>query len=183
MNKKFKNINNNKILNYYQLNKFFYKTSKQIPFIKKITTNFDQKSTNFKQITAAHLALEILFFQKSIFTEINQSNVIYKIKKGQPVGCKITINNKIKTIETLNILLKVLIENENDINLKINKLKHNTLNFSILEIYNCNKLENYYLLFNKLKKLNVSFVISSKNKSYNESLYLIHIILFKVAQI
>ena len=98
MKKIFKNINSNKILNYYQLNKFNYQTSKQLPFIKKIVLNFDQKSTEFKPIAAARLALEMLFYQKSIITKVKQSNALYKIKKGQPIGSKLTINNKIKTI-------------------------------------------------------------------------------------
>ena len=175
MKKIFKNINSNKILNYYQLNKFNYQTSKQLPFIKKIVLNFDQKSTEFKPIAAARLALEMLFYQKSIITKVKQSNALYKIKKGQPIGSKLTINNKIKTIENLKIILDILFLFENNYKLKVKKKNTcNLITFNIFEIYNYKKLENYYLLLNKLKKLSISFIIFSNNKNYKEIKYFLN---------
>ena len=167
MNKKLKILNNNKILNYYQLNKFYYKSLKQLPYIHKLTISFDQKTNDLKQIAASHLAIKILFFQKGTTTVLNKSNVIYKTKKGRPVGCKITVNNKTKIIENITTIFNILISNDTMINLKLNKNNFNALNLNVFEIYRFKKLENYFLLLNQLKKLNVSFEIFSKAKSNN----------------
>lgn len=172
MNKVFQNINNNKILHYFQLNKFYYKTVKKVPLIKKMVISFDQKTTNFKQLVAAHLTLEILFFQKSTNNKVVKPNLFHKTKKGQPIGCKLTVNNKINIVNFLKLIFKIQLYNENKINFKINKHEANLINLNILEIYNFKKLENYYLLLHKLKYLNIAIITSCNNKNYNETIYL-----------
>lgn len=171
MNKKFKSINHNKLLKYYQLNKFYYKFSNKLPFVKKIVITLNQKSTDFKLLTSTHLALEILFYQKSISTKVNTPNILYKTKTGQPIGCKITENHKVKNFELIKFIFKMLDISEMNNHFRINKKNINNLTQSIFEIYNFKKLESYYLLFNKLNKLSISFLIKSHNKSYDENFY------------
>lgn len=171
MIKKFKIKYINKIINYNQFNKFYYKTSNNLPIIEKITLNFNQKSIDFKRVVSAHLALELLFARQNIVTEIRKSNVFYKTKKGQPTGCKLIINNKIENLNVCKIIYNILSNNENSFNYKTVLNNDNTFTISILEIYNFKDLENYYLLFNKLKTLNIYFKILVKNKISNETNY------------
>jgi hypothetical protein len=173
MNKTFKRTYNNNTLKYWQLNKFFYKTTKKFSHIKKIVVSFDQKSIDFKQIIMSNLALEILFLKKSIITTTKKPNLLLKIKKNQPTGCKLIFNNTVLITQVLKLIFEIGATNEYSINLKIDKKKFFTLTTNILEVYNFRKLEDYFLLFNKLKNLNVSIVNKIKNNNFKEIKFLI----------
>ena len=94
-----------KTLKYELCNKFTYKNIDQIPKIKKIILNFGCKTTEIKQLTASLLALELIANQKGVITTTKSPNILLKIKKGNPSGCKITL----RKTQMLHFLIKLVI--------------------------------------------------------------------------
>ena len=84
----------NNIVKYDLINKFYYKNIKQLPSILKIILNFNFKKQNIKNLMSSLIALELISSQKPIFTKSKISNITLKIRKGQPVGCKITLRKQ-----------------------------------------------------------------------------------------
>merc|ERR1712160_173919 len=80
-----------KIISYDLINTFFYQNLTEIPRLKKITLNFGYQKSNFKHLVSSLLALEFITSRKGKMTTSRHLNVFLKIKKGNPVGCKIIL--------------------------------------------------------------------------------------------
>jgi large subunit ribosomal protein L5 len=80
-----------KIISYDLINTFFYRNLIEIPKLKKITLNFGYQKSNFKHLVSSLLALEFITSKKGKITTSKHLNVFLKIKKGNPVGCKIIL--------------------------------------------------------------------------------------------
>lgn len=147
------------VFKYDLINKFNYKTTKNLPKLKKIILNFGCKNAKLKNLATSFLALELISCKKGTLTKTKKSNLFLKIRKGNPVGCKVILNNK----QMFNFLER----NLNEILPKKKNLKPQ--NFSTLidqnwfsyEIYNkfyFIELEKQYYLFNELPKLDITLV-------------------------
>jgi len=86
--------------NYYKriikqdlINKFIF-YNKNLTEIKKITLNFGCKNFTVHKFATTMLALEIITCKRSTITTAKKPNVLLKIRKGQPAGCKVTLKNK-----------------------------------------------------------------------------------------
>ena len=73
--------------------KFNYKNIFLSPQIDKLILNFGIKELNFKNILPTLTSLELITNQKTILTCSKMSNISLKIRKGVPVGCKVTLRN------------------------------------------------------------------------------------------
>lgn len=82
------------VIKYDLINTFFYQNLIEIPKLKKIILKFGYKNPNFKYIISSLLALEFLSLEKGKIMKSKDLNVFLKIKKGNPVGCKITLKKK-----------------------------------------------------------------------------------------
>jgi large subunit ribosomal protein L5 len=154
-----------KNLNYEFINKFIYNNTKQIPKIKKITLNFGCKTTEIKNLTASLLALELITYQKSKFTTTKYPNIVLKLRKGNPVGCKIELRNKKMFYFLENLLNEVFPKIKNFDGLKFNKkLNHNTFSFKIKDNFTFKSIEEHYYLFNKLSELNITILTTTKKR-------------------
>jgi large subunit ribosomal protein L5 len=80
-----------KIIRYDLINTFFYRNLIKIPKLKKIILNFGYQKSNFKYFVSSILALEFISSKKGKITKSKHLNVFLKIKKGNPVGCKIVL--------------------------------------------------------------------------------------------
>ena len=76
---------------YDLINTFFYKHLMETPKLRKITLNFGSQKSNFKYLVSSLLALEFISSKKGKITTSKHLNVFLKIKKGNPVGCKIIL--------------------------------------------------------------------------------------------
>lgn len=171
-----------KNLNYEFINKFIYNNTKQIPKIKKITLNFGCKTPEIKNLTASLLALELITYQKSKFTTTKYPNIVLKVRKGNPVGCKIELRNKKMVYFLENLLNEVFPKIKNFDVLKFNKkLNHNTFSFKIKDNFAFKSIEEHYYLFNKLSELNIT--ISTTTKKRTELNYLIKLLQFPIKNI
>jgi large subunit ribosomal protein L5 len=156
----FENYNYN-IVKYDLINKFHYKELVKIPKLQAIILQFNLKKYDLKLLVTSLAALELITAQKGFLTKSKTASVSFKIRKGQPVGCKITLRKN----KMLEFFFKLL--NQIAIERKINSIKVSTLkafSFKIPSILIFNELEKNYQFFKNLKNLNVTILMSSKNK-------------------
>jgi large subunit ribosomal protein L5 len=150
---------------YDLINKFSYKNNKILPKIKTINLNFGCKTTELKNLSASLLALELITQQKGKLTTTKYPNILLKLRKGNPVGCKVILNKK----QIFYFLEKTLInvfprtKNFNGLNLNAKVTAH-SFSFKIHDTSNFAELEPHYYLFNNLPKLTVTIKTSLKTK-------------------
>jgi large subunit ribosomal protein L5 len=154
----------NKTIKYELINKFNYKTTKTLPKLNKIFLNFGCKTADIKQLSSCLLALELITCQKGILTKTRYSKILFKIRKGNPTGCKVTLDkyNKFKFLELLLIEIFPKLKNFQGLNSK--KLKNNNFSYELTNTFSFYELENNYYLFNNLPKLDISIIYSNFTK-------------------
>jgi len=84
---------NDKIKNQLQ-EKFGYKNPMQIPTLKMVSINigFGRESVaNPKMVEAAVRDLALISGQQPVVTKAKKSIATFKLREGQPVGCKVTL--------------------------------------------------------------------------------------------
>jgi len=161
-----------KSLKYDLINKFFYKNINELPKLKKIILNFGCKTTEIKQLAASSLALELITKQKGILTTTKHSNIFLKIRKGNPIGCKISLQKA----SMFNFLEKTLIKtfpktkNFNGLTFT-KKTKKNAYSYQIQDNFSFSELEKHYYLFYNLSKLDITIVTNTKVKE--ETIFLL----------
>lgn len=160
-------------LNYFQsktlkhdlLNKFYYKNINDLPKIEKIILNFGCKTNEMKQLSTAILALELIANQKGILTNSKKSNILLKIRKGNPVGCKVTLQKKLMLKFFEKTLLEIFPKIKNFNGLTISKqIKKNSLSYGLQNTLSFNELEEHYYLFNNLPKLDITIITKTNTK-------------------
>lgn len=154
-----------KTLKYDLINKFSYENTKKIPRIKKIILNFGCKTSDLKALSTSALALELITNQKSALTLTKHNNVLLKIRKGQPVGCKVTLRKK-KSFEFLSkMLIDIFPKLKNFEGLRINKkIERNTFSYELVDTFSFQELEENYYLFNNLSNLHITIVTTSRKR-------------------
>jgi large subunit ribosomal protein L5 len=95
------------IISYDLINTFFYKNLKEIPKLKKITLNFGYQNSTFRRLVSSLLALEFITCKKGNLTISKDLNVFLKIKKGNPVGCKIILKKSTMYLFYLKLITSI----------------------------------------------------------------------------
>lgn len=154
-----------KIVKYDLINKCLFVSSKKLPKLKKIILNFSYKNDNFKELASSLVVLKLITMQKGVITKAKVANISLKIKKGNPVGCKITLRKD----KMLKFLFKLTSEILNKLK-NIEKLSYSKLLISttfFCQFKDCLlfwEFEKNFLLFKKITKLNITFVTTIKSK-------------------
>lgn len=154
-----------KTIRYELINKFNYKNLEELPELKKIILNFGCKSADIKQLSAGLLAFELILNQKGKITETKHSNIVFKIRRGNPTGCKITLS-KFQSFHFFNKLINEIfpkLKNFFGLTLSTHS-KSSVLSFVINETFCFYELEKHYYLFNTLPKLNITIITKSTTK-------------------
>lgn len=155
-----------KIVKYDLINKFCYKNVKYIPKLKYIILNFNLKKWDTKSFIILLSSLKLITLQTPKITTSKISNVVFKIRKGQPIGCKVTLRN----IKMNKFLLKIL--NKNLTKLKTMELNNNSMfSLTLKNILIFKELEQNYQFFKNLPGLNIH--IKFDQCSITEFFYLI----------
>jgi large subunit ribosomal protein L5 len=114
------------------------------------------KNYDLKSLITGLAGLELITSQKGTLIKSKVSKISVKIRKGQPIGCKLTLRQD----KMLHFLTKLI--NNNTPKIHINKLKSNlqyniiSLNFSNVLMFSV--LEKNYQFFKNLKNLNINIV-------------------------
>jgi large subunit ribosomal protein L5 len=169
---------NEKIIKQDLINKFKFNNLNEIPYLKKITLNFGCKNFTIHKFATTMLALEIIVKKKSTLTISKHANVLLKIQKGQPAGCKVVLKKKMMYDFLTKLILDILPKLKNFLGFKI-KLKISIFSF---KLYNneivLQEFEEQFPLFNNLPNLDIDILTNSKNKK--ELLFLIKSLKFPI---
>lgn len=163
-----------RIIRYDLINKFKNNNIKSIPKLKKIILNFGCINSEITKLLATSLFLELITSQNTSITSSQKSNIIIKIKKGSPTGCKVTLTGKLMYQFFFKLLTEILPNIKDFKQLKIKQTKsQKAITYSIEEtllIFSELK-EHYHLFSNKVPKLDIAIVTNSK--SQKEFIYLL----------
>ena len=155
-----------KTVKYDLINTFSYQNLTQIPKLKNIVLNFGSPKSNFKYLVSSLLALEFISSKKGSLTKSNHVNVFLKIKKGNPVGCKIIV--KRDAMYFFYTKLKVSdfskIKQSRMSQLQQNLKSINSVSFQLESLLLFAELENQFQFFNYIPKLDVTLVTNSKSR-------------------
>lgn len=161
-----KHYNHN--INYDLITKLNLNNIFKIPKINKIILNIGLKNSNMekKKMISIILLLRLIINQQVLNTKSKKNNIIFKIKKGDIIGCKITLrkNNMYYFLEKLIIFILPNIKNFKGIS--INKKNKNILNFKILNILNFFELEKEFLKFQNLPSIDINLHTNSFSYDY-----------------
>jgi len=148
----FLNQYSNKIVKYDLINKFQYNNILDIPKLKYILLNFHLKKGDTKLLIPLISSLKLIVLQDSKIITSKVSNIVFKIRKGHPVGCKLTLRNVKLTKFLFKLLNKILPKSKFNCINKCNNMFSFTLDNSLI----FNELEKNYQFFKSLPKLNIS---------------------------
>lgn len=161
-----------KTLKFDLINKFYYKDLKKLPKLKKIVLNFSCKTTELKSLATNLLALELITNQKGILTVSKRPNLLLKIRKGNPTGCKVTLKKTAMLTFYSKSFTEIFPKIKNFDGIAVNqKVEKNTFSFLVKETLNFSELTEHYYLFNNLSNLNLSFITTVETKE--EMLFLL----------
>jgi len=154
-----------KTMKYELMNKFCYSDTNKLPKIKNIVLNFGCKTGDVKILASSLLALKLITNQKGKLTTTKYSNILFKIRKGNATGCKVTLSK----VQIFNFFSKTFTEvlpklkNFNGFHLT-KKIKKNNFSYELSDNFSFEELENNYSLFKDLPKLNITIVTESKTE-------------------
>lgn len=155
----------NKNLKFDLINKFHYANLKKLPKLKKIILNLNCKTTNLKTLGINLLALELITNQKGKLIISKEPNLLLKLRKGNPRGCKLVLKSSIMLIFFLENLNKVVSNTKNFNSIKIyKKVERKSFSFVIKNILSFSELSENYSLFSSLSYISLSFITNAKTK-------------------
>lgn len=161
-----------KTLKFDLINKFYYTRLQNLPKLKKVILSFGCKTTELKTLATSLLALELITKQKGVLTVSKRPNLLLKIRKGNPTGCKLNLKNSSMFVFFSKSFNEIFARTKSFEGLIINQnTKKTVVSFVIKDTLNFSELTDHYYLFNNISNLNLSFITSSKTKE--ETLFLL----------
>lgn len=149
------------IVKYNLIHRFKYENLKNIPKLEKIILSFGCKTSDLKILAYSLLALQLITTKKGNLTISNQSSIVLKIRKGNPVGCKIILTKKLMYKFFAKFLLEISTKLKNKSLISKSRV-FNTLTCNFNNILIFKELEKNYVLFNSLKNLQIIFITNAK---------------------
>jgi large subunit ribosomal protein L5 len=94
---------------------FGYKNRMQVPVIEKIVINMGigEGVNDRKKVEAAANDLGLIAGQKAVITKARKSIATFKVRDGQPIGCKVTLR-KTRMYEFLDRLVNIALPRQRD---------------------------------------------------------------------
>lgn len=152
----------NNIIKYDLINRFNYKSLKNIPELKKIVLNFGCKTFELKKLSLSLLALQLVAGKKGVLTVSKKPNVVLKIREGNPVGCKVVLTKSLMYSFFTKLLIEILPKLKKKV-LVERLFSKNALTYSFDNTFVFKEIENNYLLFNSLKHLQITLLTNTEN--------------------
>nr|YP_009495528.1 ribosomal protein L5 [Psammoneis japonica]AWQ64258.1 ribosomal protein L5 [Psammoneis japonica] len=153
------------IIKYDLINKFHYQNIKELPKLKKIVLNFGCKNSDLKNIASVLLALELIATQRGRITTSKNVNILLKIRKGNPVGCKLVLKKTLMYSFFSKLICQVFLKFKNfsGFNIKYESLNSKAISCKLENSLIFSELEQNYYLFNQLPILNITLVTNTIN--------------------
>lgn len=155
------------------IRKFQYANPYSIPKIEKIIVNMGVKegAVDKKQILPPMLITELITGQKSVITKARKSVANFKIRKGFPIGVKVTLRGDLM-YNFLYRLVTVVLPRVRDFKGISHKNINNTGNFSfgLRDLLVFPEIEMEYDKLSRIYGANITIVTTAKTKSETEAL-------------
>ena len=154
--------------------KYNYNNIMELPSFNKIVINTTSKIyvVDKKYMISALSALEMITGQKLVVNQAKKSIATFKLRKGQPIGCKVTLRNSIlyNFLYKLAIIILPRIRDFNGLPTQsINSVGNSSI--AITNIMLFPELENYYEFFENVRAFNITFGVSAKTQRQAYALY------------
>ena len=145
------------------MKKFGYKTSMQVPRIQKITLNMGVGETTQDKKILDHAVADLtkIAGQKPVVTNAKKSIATFKVRKGFPVGCMVTLRGK-RMYEFLDRLVTIAIPRIRDFRGISNRAFDGRGNYSLGVKEQIIFPEIEYDKIDKIRGLNVSITTTAK---------------------
>jgi len=144
-----------------------YTTIFELPKVKKITlhTTSKQYLNDKKNIIPALLSLELITGQKPTLTYAKKAIAIFKLRKDQILGCKVTLRNQ-SLFGFLDRFVTIVLPRLRDFSGINRKSVDTSGNFSLGldNILVFTELENHYEYFESLRGIDINISITAKNR-------------------
>jgi large subunit ribosomal protein L5 len=147
------------------INKFYYTDLKKLPKLKKVILNFSCKTTELKTLATKLLALELITGQKGMLTISRRPNLLLKIRKGNPTGCKLSLRKTFMLDFFSKSSNEIFPKVKNFTGITVNKkIEKTAFSYVIKDTLNFSELAEHYYLFNNLSNLDISVIATVKTK-------------------
>lgn len=179
----FSNVYYNRILKYDFINAFEYQNLAQLPSLNKIVLNFGYQKSNLKYLISGLLALEFISSKKGNLTKSKGLNLFLKIKKGNPVGCKIILKKNYMHFFYFKLITSILPK------IKFSQLPQfpnnaktvKSLSFQLKNSLIFTELENQFQFFKGIPNLDITLCTNSRSRK--ELFFLLKSIKFIIANV
>jgi len=159
----------NNVIKFDLLNKFNYPRADDLPKFKSIILNFGCKASDMRKLSAAFLGLRLVTQKRGEIIVSKKSNIVLKIRKGDPVGCKVFLKKKLMYRFLTQLI--VIIGNFRD-KILLERKGTNSLTFSFNNPLVFNLLEKNYTTFNSIDRIHVTLITNTHNS--NELFFLLN---------
>lgn len=90
------------------MNEFSYKNVMQVPKVEKVVINvgLGEAIQNIKLLDAAQKELSLITGQRPVVTKAKKSVASFKLRKGMPIGCRVTLRGN-RMYEFLDRLISI----------------------------------------------------------------------------
>lgn len=165
--------------NYYKriirqdlINKFPYIYLSKIPQLKKVILNLGCKNSDIKSLAPALLSLELITAKRGSLVQSKRSNVFFKIRKGNPIGCVVVLKKRKMYEFIFKLLAEVYLSFKSFTNLSSMTKNKKSFSFTLKNLIYLKELKKQFYLFTKLPALNITLITNAKTEK--ELLYLLH---------
>lgn len=154
------------------IKKLNFKNPMQLPKIAKITLKSSLNNTTYttRKLMPRKIALEYISGQKAQTIKAKKAIANFKLKKGIPISCKVTLrNNRLNNfIDYLTLIVLPKIKDFSGIS--ISKTQNRGVSYGIKNIQVFPEIENQYSKFSKVFGLDLIIKITSKHKAQKKIL-------------
>lgn len=150
---------------------FNYKSSMQVPQIKKIVVNMGlgEAIQNVKILDSATTELGLITGQKSVITKAKKSIATFKLREGMPIGCMVTLRRD-RMYEFLDRLINVSLARVRDFKGVSGKAFDGKGNYTLGIKDQLIFPEINYDNVDKIKGMNITIVTSAKTDEEGKAL-------------
>lgn len=145
------------------LTKFNYTNVSQIPSLKKISLSFQLSQSSLKQLLPFVSALTLMSFQSPFLLRSNRINLVLKLRKGVPIGCKVTLRKKQLFVFLERLLFYVLPQYKGSLK-PVFRITRKSVFFTLTNLFSFKEIEKEYENFQELPVLHVTFFLNSQKK-------------------
>src|ERR1700751_2662817 len=144
--------------------RFGFTNTMAVPHVKKVTANigWGEASANVKLLNTAAAELSQITGQKAVSTRAKKSIANFKIRKGMPIGCMVTLRGE-RMYEFLDRLWAIVLPRVRDFKGLPPILCSGRAEYTLWVKNHMVFLERYFTRVDKIKGMNITITTTARN--------------------